>query len=71
MKSQKWYNEDDLKVFIYYNDEPKDVKTKNYIDKIFFHNGTYKMIYVISGDRIFEIDNKTGKAIRAETVSVT
>lgn len=62
MKDTKWYNEDDLKVFIYYNDEPKDVKTKNYIDKIFFHNGTYKMIYVISGDRIFEIDNKRIKA---------
>ncbi len=62
VKDKKWYNEDDLKVFIYYSDEPKDVKTKNYIDKIFFHSGTYKMIYVISGDRIFEIDNKRIKA---------
>jgi len=62
LKNEKWYNEDDLKIYIYYNDEPKDVKTKNYIDKIFFHNGMYKMIYVISGDRIFEIDNKRIKA---------
>lgn len=62
LKNQKWYNEDDLKIFIYYNDEPKDVKTKNYLDKIYFDSGTYKLIYVISGDRIFEIGKKRIKA---------
>ncbi|MBQ4155407.1 MAG: helix-turn-helix transcriptional regulator, partial [Clostridia bacterium] len=62
MKNQKWYNEDDLKIYIYYNDEPKDVKTKNYLDKIYFDSGTYKLIYVISGDRIFEIGKKRIKA---------
>lgn len=62
MKDQKWYNEDDLKIYYYYNDEPKDVKTKNYLDKIYFDAGTYKLIYIISGDRIFEIDKQRIKA---------
>lgn len=62
MLDQKWYNEDDLKVYYYYNDEPKDVKTKNYLDKSIFDGATYKLIYVISGDRIFEIDKQRFKA---------
>ena len=62
MKSQKWYNEDDLKVYCYYNDEPKDVKTKNYLDKSYYDDAYYKLIYVISGDRIFEIGKQRIKA---------
>lgn len=62
MKDTKFYNEDDLIVYYYYNDEPKDVKTPNYLDKIFFENAAYKLIYVISGDRIFEIGKHRIKA---------
>ncbi len=62
MKDRKWYNEDDLRIFYYYNDEPKDVKTKNYLDKAYFDGGYYKLIYVISGDRIFEIGKQRIKA---------
>lgn len=59
---KKWYNEDDLSIFYYYNDNPKDIKTKNYLDKNFFEGGSYKIVYLISGDRIFEIGNKRIKA---------
>ena len=62
MKDQKWYNEDDLKIYCYYNDEPKDVKTKNYLDKSYYDDSYYKLIYVISGDRIFEIGKQRIKA---------
>ena len=54
---RKWYNEDDFYIFYYYNDEPKDIKTKGYIDKCFFNMTTYKIVYLYSGDRIVEIEN--------------
>ena len=58
MMIRRHYNEDDLQLFYYYNDEPKDVKTKNYLDKIFLDGLLYKIIFVISGDRVFEIGNE-------------
>ena len=62
MLDKKWYNEEDLKIFYYYNDEPKDIKTKNYLDKTFLEGALYKIIFLISGDRIFEFGNKRIKA---------
>lgn len=58
MTCRKYYTEEDLQLFYYYNDEPKDVKTKNYLDKIYIEGMMYKIIFLISGDRIFEIGNE-------------
>lgn len=62
MLDKKWYNEEDLRVFYYYNDNPKDIKTKNYLDKTFIEGATYKIVFLISGDRIFEIGKERIKA---------
>lgn len=58
MSTRRYYTEDDLQVFYYYNDSPKDIKTKNYLDKIYIGEMMYKIIFLISGDRIFEIGNE-------------
>ena len=58
MSTRRYYTEDDLQVFYYYNDNPKDIKTKNYLDKIYIGEMMYKIIFLISGDRIFEIGNE-------------
>lgn len=58
MLNKKWYNEEDLNVFYYFNDNPKDIKTKNYLDKTFSEGAAYKILFLISGDRIFEIGNE-------------
>ena len=58
MLDKKWYNEEDLNVFYYFNDNPKDIKTKNYLDKTFSEGVAYKILFLISGDRIFEIGNE-------------
>lgn len=58
MSTRRYYTEDDLQVFYYYNDNPKDVKTKNYLDRIYIGGMMYKIIFLISGDRIFEIGNE-------------
>ena len=29
MLEKKYYNEDDFQIFYYFNDEPKDIKTKD------------------------------------------
>lgn len=58
MSTRRYYTEDDLQVFYYYNDNPKDIKTKNYLDRIYIDGMMYKIIFLISGDRIFEIGNE-------------
>ena len=58
MLNRRYYTEDDLQVFYYYNDKPKDIKTKNYLDRIYIGGMMYNIIFLISGDRIFEIGNE-------------
>ena len=62
MLEKKYYNEDDFQIFYYFNDEPKDIKTKDYLDKTFFDRHSYKIVYLVSGDRIVEIENERIKA---------
>ena len=58
MKTEKFYNQTDLQVYYYHNDKPIDIKTINYIDKLFVQSGFYKMIFWLSCDRIFEMKGK-------------
>ena len=58
MMNKMCYYDSDLRVFYYYNDNPKDITQLNYIDSIKYDGSYYKIVCLLSGDRIVQHNNE-------------